>query len=59
MSRKPNRRTFLKLSTAAASLTASELAHALPNGRRIAIVTDDDSPLDHQCIRAVGDAEAA
>jgi hypothetical protein len=28
MSRKPSRRTFLKLSAAAASLTAAELAHA-------------------------------
>ena len=50
MSRKSTRRSFLKLSAAAASLTAAELAHALPEGtlprgRRIRIVTDDDSPL--------------
>ncbi len=45
MRRRPSRRTFLKLSAAAVSLTAAELAHALPNGRHIAIVTDDDSPL--------------
>jgi len=45
MSRKPSRRTFLKLSAAAASLTAAELARALPNARRIAIVMGDDSAL--------------
>lgn len=42
-----SRRTFLKLSAAAASLSAAELAHALPAGRLIYIVTDDDSPLIH------------
>src|ERR1039458_7301170 len=36
---------FRSLSAAAASLKAAELAHALPNGRRISVVTDDDSPL--------------
>ncbi len=45
MSRKASRRTFLKLSAAAASLSAAELAHAVPPVKRIAIVTDDDSPL--------------
>lgn len=45
MRTRPSRRTFVKLSAAAASVTAAELAHALPNGRRIAIVMDDDSPL--------------
>jgi hypothetical protein len=45
MPRKPSRRTFLKLSAAAASLTAAELAHAVPPNRRIAIVTDDDAQL--------------
>jgi hypothetical protein len=45
MPRKPTRRTFLKLSAAAASLTAAELAHAAPPAMRIAIVTDDKSPL--------------
>ena len=45
MPNRANRRTFLKLSAAAASLTAAELAHAVPPIRSIAIVTDDDSPL--------------
>jgi hypothetical protein len=45
MSRKASRRAFLKLSAAAASLSAAELAHAVPLAKRIAIVTNDDSPL--------------
>lgn len=45
MSSRATRRTFLKLSAAAASLSAVELAHAVPPVKRIAIVTDDDSPL--------------
>src|SRR5664279_2100251 len=45
MPTRPTRRTFIKLSAAAASLTAAELAHAVPPNRRIAIVTDDDAPL--------------
>jgi hypothetical protein len=45
MPNRATRRTFLKLSAAAASVTAAELAHAFPAGRRIVIVTDDDSPL--------------
>jgi hypothetical protein len=45
MPTRPTRRTFLKLSAAAASLTAAEFAHAVPPAKRIAIVTDDDSPL--------------
>jgi len=45
MPNRHTRRTFIKLSAAAASLTAAELAHALPNGGRIAIVADVDSPL--------------
>jgi hypothetical protein len=45
MTRSASRRTFLKLSAAAASLTAAEFAHAVPPIKRIAIVTDDDSPL--------------
>ena len=47
MTKPASRRTFLKLSAAAASLSAAELAHALPAGRLIYIVTDDDSPLIH------------
>jgi hypothetical protein len=45
MPHKPTRRNFLKLSAAAASLTAAEFARAAPAGNRIAIVTDDKSPL--------------
>ena len=45
MTKKATRRTFLKLSSAAAALTATEFAHAVPPKKRIAIVTDDDSPL--------------
>jgi hypothetical protein len=45
MPTRPTRRTFIKLSAAAASLTAAELAHAVPLNRRIAIVTDDDAPI--------------
>jgi hypothetical protein len=45
VSTNPTRRTFLKLSAAAASLTAAEFAHAVPPAKRIAIVTDDNSPL--------------
>ena len=45
MPKQTTRRTFLKLSAAAASLSAAEFAHALPVGTRISIVTDDDSPL--------------
>jgi len=43
MSRKATRRTFLKLSAAAASLTAAELAHAVPVRSQVALVTDADS----------------
>jgi hypothetical protein len=45
MPRKATRRTFLKLSAAAASLTAAEFARAVPPIKRIAVVTDDESPL--------------
>lgn len=46
MSRKPTRRSFLKLSAAAASVSAAKVAHGLaPSGGRIAIITDDSSPL--------------
>jgi len=41
MSTKPSRRSFLKLSAAAASATASKLAHAASAGGRIAIIADD------------------
>ena len=45
MPAKSSRRTFLKLSAAAASITAAELAHAAPAGPRVRIVTDPASPL--------------
>jgi len=45
MTKKATRRTFLKLSAAAASLTAAEFAHAAPKAGRIAIVVDDHDVL--------------
>jgi len=45
MTKRATRRTFLKLSAAAASVGATRLANAFPIGRRIVIVTDEDSPL--------------
>jgi hypothetical protein len=45
MTKRASRRTFLKLGAAAASLGAVEFARAVPPAQRIAIVTDDDSPL--------------
>jgi hypothetical protein len=45
MPTKATRRGFLKLGVAAASVSAAELAHALPAGRRILIVVDEQSPV--------------
>lgn len=47
MRKKPSRRTFIKLSAAAASVGAVEFAHALPATRRIFVTTisDPDYPL--------------
>jgi hypothetical protein len=45
MTRRASRRTFLKLSAVAASLTAAELAHAAPSSLSVAIVSDPGSPL--------------
>src|SRR5271168_835777 len=39
------RRAFLKLTTAAASVTAIEFSHALPSGKAIALMIDRSSPL--------------
>jgi hypothetical protein len=39
------RRTFLKLTTAAASVTAVEFSHAVPIGKAIALIIDPDSAL--------------
>ena len=43
MPRKPSRRSFLKLSAAAASISAAKFAHAAPGGGRIAIISDDSA----------------
>jgi hypothetical protein len=45
MPNRATRRTFLKLSAAAASVGATRLANAFPAGRRIVVVTDEDSAL--------------
>ena len=45
MATRRTRRTFLKLSVAASSAVAAESAHAILPTNRIAIVTDDNSPL--------------
>jgi hypothetical protein len=39
------RRSFLKLTTAAASVTAAEFSHALPTRKAIALIVDSDSAL--------------
>src|ERR1039457_5916856 len=44
MTKRASRRTFLKLSAAAASVAAAKLAHAAPPAKRIAIVTDREYP---------------
>ena len=51
MPKRSTRRTFLKLSAAVASLSAAELAHALPAGRRISIVTDDSPLVNNEPVR--------
>jgi len=45
MPNQTSRRAFLKLTTAAASLSAVEFSHALPTSRAIALVVDPDSTL--------------
>jgi hypothetical protein len=45
MSNQTTRRTFLKLTTAAASVTAVEFSHAVPIGKAIALIIDSGSPL--------------
>ena len=45
MSERPSRRSFLKISAAAASVSAVEIAHGLPPARRIALVVDTSSPI--------------
>jgi hypothetical protein len=40
-----SRRTFLKLSTAAASGVAARLSHAMPTGGEIAVIIDSNSAL--------------
>ena len=39
------RRAFLKLTTAAASVTAVEFSHALPAGKAVALIIEPDSPI--------------
>src|SRR5260370_3635142 len=43
MANQRTRRTFLKLTTAAASVTAVEFSHALPTGNSIALIVDSGS----------------
>ena len=45
MRNQTTRRTFLKLTTAAASVTAVEFSHAVPIGKAIALIIDPDSAL--------------
>ena len=45
MPNRTTRRTFLKLTTAAASVTAIEFSHALPTGNAIALIVDPGSAL--------------
>ncbi len=56
MSPRPSRRSFLKLSAAAASISAAKLAHAAPAGGRIAVVVDEHSPLtNNETVRWAAD----
>jgi hypothetical protein len=45
MSGRASRRSFLKLSAAAASVGAADMVHALPPARRVALVVDSSSPM--------------
>src|ERR1039458_7837560 len=45
MTKRASRRTFLKLSAAAASVAAAKLAHAASGRDRITVIPDDASPL--------------
>src|SRR5580704_6356315 len=45
MPNQTTRRTFLKLTTAAASVTAIEFSHALPTSHAIGVIVDPDSAL--------------
>jgi hypothetical protein len=45
MSKSPSRRSFLKLTAAAASVGAAEFARAMPADRRISVVVDQQSQL--------------
>jgi hypothetical protein len=47
----PSRRTFLKLTTAATSITAADLVHAIPAHGAIALVTDADGLLAAQPVQ--------
>ncbi len=45
MTKRATRRTFLKLSAAAASVTAAKLAHAAPGNVSVSLIVDPDDPL--------------
>ena len=45
MPTRTTRRTFLKLTTAAASITAAEFSHAMPGGSGIALIVDPGSAI--------------
>jgi hypothetical protein len=45
MASQTTRRTFLKLTSAAASVTAAEFSHAMPASKGIALIVDSGSPL--------------
>jgi hypothetical protein len=45
MSSQTTRRAFLKLTTAAASVTAAEFSHAMPASKGIALIVDSGSAL--------------
>ena len=51
MPARPNRRTFLKLTAAATSVAAADLAHAIPAGGSIVLITGTDSLLSAQPVQ--------
>jgi hypothetical protein len=52
MPKRASRRTFLKISAAAASLTAAELAHAAPTAAGVNVILDSNSPhVTSECVK--------
>ena len=47
----PSRRTFLKLTAAATSLSAADLAHAIPGGGSVALITDNGALLTAESVQ--------